>query len=238
MLLAAPGTDESPALRRSVYPWPPIPAFCPPASGAPPGSGPWPTDVHPAPMPHRLLIPGPEPGRRPLPPSATARPLRPLPGPPHHLGQHHGGVDHQGEGGVTQGLTWPWPPPEPPPPKYQPPAYAQHPTVPPHGTAATSPGPPCSSLAWMRGVLLPHSREHGKGKGLRHPPHAKCQGRQFFSKNHSVGFCFGEPLAERPPRMGPMARKFRGKIRLVRDPQPRPWGLLSPAGLWSFLSRK
>ena len=38
VLPGAPGTDESPALRRSVYPWPPIPAFCPPPSGAPPGT--------------------------------------------------------------------------------------------------------------------------------------------------------------------------------------------------------
>ena len=38
VLPAAPGTYESPVLRRLAVPWP-YPASCPPASGAPPGPG-------------------------------------------------------------------------------------------------------------------------------------------------------------------------------------------------------
>ena len=82
---AAPGTDESPVLRRLAVPWS-YPAFCPPASGAPPGTGPAPTDR--APRTGRSASTDPGPAPLPLPPpgatttDAQRTGPRPLPWPP------------------------------------------------------------------------------------------------------------------------------------------------------------
>jgi len=92
----------------------PYPAFCPPASGAPPGTGPAPTDVHPAPMttdswpsarPPAPAPPAQQPGpyglslvHRPTWPAPWCRPLR--------WGQRHPGAT--AAPGPHPGPSAPW----------------------------------------------------------------------------------------------------------------------------------
>jgi len=78
-----PASNERPVLRRLAIPWP-YPAFCPPASGAPPGTGPASADAYPAPMTTNSWPCARPPALAPQRNSPAPTPQR-LPGPPHYL---------------------------------------------------------------------------------------------------------------------------------------------------------